>query len=426
MPLLLPSVDHPIDARICAPSSKSVTHRALVAAALAEGDSEIIRPLDARDTRATLSGLEVLGIPVSVAAGRWTVRGQCGRIAGGGRLDLEESGTSLRLLTAVAALGTAASRIDGAARLRQRPLSELIATLRTLGARVVHDRLPLEVGGTPLRGGDVRVDGSRSSQFASALMLIGPYLEGGLRIRMEPPAVSLPYVELTRAVMRDFGVETTTLEALTWRIPAGRYRATEFSVDGDHSSASYFMAAPLVVGGCVRVERIDPGSVQADACFPRILERLGARVRSGETWIEIRSDGGVPAFDLSMGHAPDLVPTVAALALFSDGPSVIRDIAHLRLKESDRMRQLAVNLRRLGRPVEIREDRLEIGGPGTDLQAARIETAGDHRIAMAFALVGLRVPGLSVDDADCVTKSNPNFWNDWKSMLIGHAEREAD
>ena len=419
MPRLLPSVDRPLDARITAPSSKSVTHRALVAAALAEGDSEIIRPLDAWDTRVTLSGLKALGIPVSTRAGRWIVRGRGGRIAGGGLLDLEESGTSLRLLAAVAALGTTASRIDGAARLRQRPLSELIATLRTLGARVVHDGLPLEVGGTPFRGGDVRVDGSRSSQFVSALMLIGPCLPGGLRVRMEPSAVSLPYVELTRAVMRDFGVEATPLESLTWRIPAARYRATTFSVDGDHSSASFFMAAPLVVGGCVRLERIDPRSAQADACFPRILEQLGARVRSGETWIEIRSDGSVPAFDLSMKHAPDLVPTVAALGLFSDGPSVIRDIAHLRLKESDRIEQLAVNLRRVGRQVEIHEDCLKIGQPGTELRAARIETAGDHRIAMAFALVGLRVKGLSADDADCVAKSNPGFWNDWQGMLGG-------
>ncbi len=347
------------------------------------------------------------------------VQGRGGRIAGGGRLDLEESGTSLRLLAAVAALGTAASRLDGTARLRDRPIAELVSTLRMLGARVVNDRLPLEVGGTPFRGGDVRVDGSRSSQFASALMLIGPCLEGGLRVRMEPPAVSLPYIELTRAVMRDFGVETTALESLTWQVPAGRYRARTFSVDGDHSSASYFMAAPLLAGGWVRVERIDPGSAQADACFPRILERLGARVLRGETWIEIRSDGGVPAFDLSMEHAPDLVPTVAALGLFSDGPSVIRDIAHLRLKESDRIEQLAVNLRRLGRPVEVHDDRLEIGESVTELRAARIETAGDHRIAMAFALVGLRVPGLSVDDAACVDKSNPGFWTAWQSLLQG-------
>ena len=417
MPRFLPLADRPLHTRITAPPSKSVTHRALVAAALAQGDSEIVQPLDARDTRVTSSALEALGVPVSTHAGRWTVRGRGGRIVGGACLDLEESGTSLRLLTAVAAMGTAASRLDCAARLRQRPLDELISTLRTLGARVVNDRPPLEVGGTAFQGGDVHVDGSRSSQFASALMLIGPCLRGGLKIRMEPPAVSLPYIELTRTVMRDFGVETIELGPLTWEIPAGRYRSRSFTVDGDHSSASYFMAAPLVTGGRVRVERIDPRSAQADAGFPQILEKLGARVRRGETWIEIESDGHVPAFDLSMAHAPDLVPTLAVLGLFSDGPSVIRDIAHLRLKESDRIRQLAVNLRRLGRDVEVGEDFLRIGEPGTELRAARIETAGDHRIAMAFALAGLGVKGMSVDDADCVAKSNPRFWDDWQTML---------
>jgi 3-phosphoshikimate 1-carboxyvinyltransferase len=217
--------------------------------------------------------------------------------------------------------------------------------------------------------------------------------------------------------MYEFGIETTELEPLTWRIPAGRYRARSFSVDGDHSSASYFMAAPLVAGGCVRVERIDPRSVQADAVFPRILEKLGARVRSGETWIEIRSAGRVPAFDLSMAHAPDLVPTLAVLGLFSEGPSVIRDIGHLRLKESDRIEQLAGNLRRLGRGVEISANCLSLGAPGTQVRAARVETAGDHRIAMAFALAGLRVKGLTVDDDGCVAKSNPGFWQDWGAML---------
>lgn len=343
--------------------------------------------------------------------------GRGGCITGRAHLDLGESGTSLRLLTAVAALGAAASRIDGAPRLRERPLDELLTALRTLGAGVQGDHLPIEVGGTPFHGGDIHVDGSRSSQFVSALMLIGPRLPGGLRIRMEPPAVSLPYVELTRAVMQRFGVETTSPEPLAWSIPEGHYRPASFAVDGDHSSASYFMAAPLLTGGSVRLERIDPRSAQADAAFPRILEQLGARVHRGETWIEIRSGGGVPAFDLSMGHIPDLVPTMAVLGLFSDGPSVIRDIAHLRLKESDRMEQLALNLRRLGRPVEIHENRLILGEPAAEPATTQIETAGDHRIAMAFALAALRIKDLSLDDADCVAKSNPGFWADWEAML---------
>ena len=413
----LPSVDRPLDARIPAPRSKSVTHRALIAAALAQGDSEIAYPLDSRDTRATAAGLDALGIPVATRSGCWTVQGCGGRIAGKGRLDLEESGTSLRLLLAVAALGAEPSRLDGAPRLRQRPLSELISTLRECGAHITPDGLPLQVGGTPLHGGRLHVDGSRSSQFASALMLIGPCVQGGFNLRMTPPAVSLPYLELTRVVMRGFGVETIELEPLVWRIPEGRYRARSFEVDGDHSSASYFLAAPLLTGGCVRMEKIDPLSAQADAVFPRILAELGARVRSGDNWIEVRSDRGVPAFDLSMRHAPDLVPTLAVLGMFSEGPSVIRDIGHLRLKESDRMQQLAVNLRRLGREVDVDGEHLRIGAPGSGLRAARIETAGDHRIAMAFALAGLRVAGLTLDDVDCVAKSNPRFWTDWDEMI---------
>jgi 3-phosphoshikimate 1-carboxyvinyltransferase len=391
----------------------------MVAAALADGDSKILLPLDAEDTRATAAGLEALGILVSRAEGCWTIRGRGGHISGGGNLDLRESGTTLRFLTAVAALGVSASRLDGTARLRQRPLDELSATLRSLGAHLDGDRLPLDVGGAPFKGGTVNVDGSRSSQFASALMLIGPCLAGGLRIHLDPPAVSLPYIELTRHVMREFGIETTEPEPRTWQIPEGRYRASSFSVDGDHSSASYFLAAPLVAGGRVRVEGVNPRSAQADAAFPEILERLGASVRRGEDWIEVHSQASLAPFDLSMAHAPDLVPTLAVLGLFTQGPSMIRDVGHLKLKESDRLEQLALNLRRLGGAVESGPNWLSIGPLGTPTTPARIETAGDHRIAMAFALVGLSVAGLTLDDADCVAKSNPRFWTDWEAMLAG-------
>ena len=166
----------------------------------------------------------------------------------------------------------------------------------------------------------------------------------------------------------------------------------------------------------MRVERIDPTSAQADACFPAILERLGARVETGDEWIEIRAGGQIPQFDLSMKQTPDLFPTVAALGLFSRGRSVIRDLAHLRLKESDRVEQMALNLRRMGRTVEVFDDRLEFGGGRAQSYPAPIETAGDHRIAMAFALVGLRVRGLRIDDENCVAKSYPAFWTDWESI----------
>lgn len=413
----LPAAKRPLDACLDAPPSKSVTHRALVAAALADGVSTVARPLDALDTRATVSGLEALGFPVVSEAGDLLVHGRGGRVAGGGRLDLNESGTSLRLLTAVAALGRASSRLDGAVRLQRRPLGPLTRALGSLGARVSGHGLPMTVGGTPFHGGEVSVPGSPSSQFASALMLIGPCLAGGLTLHIEPPAVSLPYIALTAEVMRAFGAEATRVEDLEWRIGMAPYVARTYLVEGDHSSASYFLAAPLIAGGRVRIRNLNSGSRQADACFSQILARLGAVIRTGTDWIEVGGSGELAGFDVSLNHAPDLVPTVAMLGLFASGASVIRDVPHLRSKESDRLHQLAVNLQRLGRVVRVCGDRLEIDASRAEPDPFVVETDGDHRIAMAFALAGLRVPGLAIDDADCVTKSNPGFWTDWNAML---------
>jgi 3-phosphoshikimate 1-carboxyvinyltransferase len=414
---LLPRAKRPLDARVVAPASKSVTHRALVAAALAEGTSTLVRPLDAADTRATVTGLRAIGITVTASGGELQVEGCGGSVPGGGNLDLAESGTSLRFLTAVAAIGTRPSRIDGCARLRERPIRPLVDALAVLGADVSPDRLPLTVGGTLFGGGKVSVAASRSSQFASALMSIGPCLRDGLRVQLLPPVVSRPYLELTAEVMGAFGANVCAVGDSEWQVGTAPYRARSFTVEGDHSSASYFLAAPLIASGCVRVERLNPRSRQADACFAQIIERLGGQVSYGENWIEVNGSGELAPFDVSLAHAPDLVPTLAVLGLFADGPSVIRDVAHLRVKESDRLDQLAFNLRQLGRAAETREDRLLIGGHHAPESEPIIETGGDHRIAMAFALAGLRLSGLRVDNDTCVAKSNPNFWKDWERML---------
>ena len=417
MPRALPAAKRPLDARLRAPGSKSVTHRALVAAALADGRSTISGSLDATDIGVTVSGLSALGVTVEQRPGDVVVEGCGGRLAGGAILDLKESGTSLRLLAAVAALGREPSRLDGTDRLRDRPLAPLCRALRTLGATVTGDELPLTVGGTAFHGGDVRVAGSPSSQFASALMSIGPSLPGGVNLQVEEPAVSLPYVELTASVMRTFGVNVTRTGPLAWSIPESSYVATAYTVEGDHSSSSYFLAAPLIAAGRVRVHNLDPSSDQPDSRLASILERMGAGVERGDDWIEVRGSGQVRAFDVSLAEAPDLVPTVAVLALFADGPSTIRDVPHLRVKESDRLRQLAVNLNRLGRDAEVHDDRIEIREGRSEPRDRTIETAGDHRIAMAFALAGLRIDDLQVDDPACVAKSYPDFWRDWGAML---------
>jgi 3-phosphoshikimate 1-carboxyvinyltransferase len=402
------------------PASKSVTHRALVAAALADGESTIHEPLVAIDTRVTLEGLAALGVRTAEREGQWTVHGCGGVVPGGAEVTLRDSGTSFRFLLALSALSASPSRLDGSARLRQRPVGELAAALGGLGAQVrlaPHgEGLPLVAGGSVPAGGVVSIPSGRSSQFASALLLIGSALPGGLDVMLESPVVSLPYVELTVQVLQRFGVRVERRERLHWRVDAGTYPGRDYRVEGDHSTASYFLAAAALVGGRVRVCGVDPDSRQSDRRMSEILEELGCRIERGTDWIEATGSGIIPAFDLSMSDAPDLVPTLAALALFSDGPCVVRDVAHLRFKESDRLELLAQNLTKLGRESQTVDDRLEVGPPGTTLHGAVIVTASDHRIAMAFAVAGLRMGGITLDDAACVAKSDPGFWQRFESL----------
>ena len=369
----------PLDATLQAVPSKSVTHRALVTAALADGETLLLGPLDADDTQITREGLVALGIDITSEPGRWTVRGRGGRIRGAGAIALGGSGTSMRLLTAVAALGSAPSRLDGAARLRERPLGDLLTALRSLGGEIHADPgtagIPLLAGGGAIRGGRVNLPGRRSSQFASALLLIAPRLPGGIDLRIDPPAVSLPYVELTAAVLSAFDVSVTRLSERHWRVNPGAFSGREYRIEGDHSSASYFLAAAAVCGGRVRLAGLDPCSKQADARLVILLEELGCNVDAACGQLEVRASGEIPVFDIDLSDAPDLVPTVAVLGLFADGPCVIRGVTHLRYKESDRLEMLARNLRALGRDATALEDRLVIGRPPPCLGGGRIATA---------------------------------------------------
>ncbi len=413
----------PLDALVQATPSKSVTHRALVAAALAEGESTLRRPLDASDTRATRDGLNALGLSVRVVGEDWVVQGGAGRVRGGGKLALGESGTTLRFLTAVAALGQAPSRLDGAPRLRERPLAELIGGLARLGAAVRADPssggLPLVAGGAPVPGGSLGLAGARSSQFASALLLIGPHLGRGIDLAVEPPAVSLPYVALTEQVLAAFGAKIERQSEFSWRVAPGGYPGRVYAIEGDHSSASYFLAAAALVGGRVRVRGLSPTSAQPDARLATILGDLGCRVETGSDWVEVEGHGELEPFTLDLSDAPDLAPTMAVLALIAKGPCVLQSIAHLRHKESDRLEVLARNLRMLGRHADALADRLIVSGPPPCLGGGRVATAGDHRIAMAFAVLGLRLSGIEIEEPAVVGKSNPAFWEQLGALERG-------
>jgi 3-phosphoshikimate 1-carboxyvinyltransferase len=408
-----------LDALVRAVPSKSVTHRALVAAALARGTSRVRLPLDADDTRRTRDALCALGIEVRVEGGDWVVVGASGRIPGGGRAFLGDSGTTLRFLTAVAALGARESRLDGSERLRERPIAELGRALRTIGGRIValgaHGGLPLVAGGSAPHGGSVDVEADRSSQFASALLLIAPVLSDGLDLRLLPPAVSTPYVELTLAVLEAFGARIRRPEPFRFVVEPGGLSGRVYRVEGDHSSASYFLAAAALCGGRVCVTGLDPRSRQADAAFAGMLESIGCRVRAEAESVEVAASGRIPGFEIDAGDCPDVVPTLAALAAHAEGPCVIRGVPHLKWKESDRLEVLAENLCRLGRPAVADGSSLRVDTSQGDLRPATIRTASDHRIAMAFAVAGLRSP-LSIDDPACVAKSYPAFWDDFGTL----------
>ena len=410
----------PLRSNFLAVPSKSITHRALVAAALADGESCVLNPLDAADTRVTCYGLEALGLRVSFAADAWRVQGLGGRVPGGNRLALRESGTSLRLLTAVAALGDQPSLLDGSARLRQRPLRDLGQALARLGARIAPadggEGLPLTAGGDRPRGGEVNIPADRTSQFASALLMIGARLAGGLRVTIPTPRVSDRYIDLTAGVLRSFDVPAVRDESGAWSVPESHYAGRSFRVEGDHSSASYLFAAAAVVGGAVRVEGLDPASNQPDARLGSILEQLGCEVIREDSAVEVRGDRTIAPFDLEVGDAPDLVPTLAALALFADGPSTLRRVSHLRLKESDRIQVLVDNLQAFGCDVETLDDRLTIEPRKGHVKGTEVKTASDHRIAMAFAVAGLRLNGVRIDDPGCVAKSNPTFWDQFQAL----------
>ena len=415
-----------LDAVVRAIPSKSVTHRALVAAALARGDSRILHPLDGGDTRATRDGLQALGALVTSGESAWTVSGTDGAVRGGGRVDAAASGTTLRLLLAMASLGPVPTVLAGTSRLAVRPLRPLVDALLAIGARVHHPGTPdciARAGGAPPRGGRARVAGSPSSQFASALLLVGPCLPEGLDLEVLPPVVSSPYVDLTVSTMRRFGARVERTGDRSLRVEATGYLAADLSIEGDHSAAAFFLAAAVVAGGRVRVMGLDPASTQPDARIGRLLMELGCAVTTGADWVEVESGHDPPGFEWDLQEAPDLLPVAAVLALVARGACAVRGVAHVRGKESDRLEVLAEGLVRLGRDAHAEGDRLVVGATRRPpvAPAAPLRTGSDHRIAMCWGVASLRVPGIRVEDPACVAKSHPAFWTELERLRAGRA-----
>ena len=407
----------PLDAEPALPGSKSISNRALVAAALAEGESRLEGLLESEDIAVMRAALAALGAGLAPAGGAaWSVRGTAGRLRAPGRtLDVRASGTAARFLTALATLAPGPVTVDGTPRLRERPVADLADALLRLGARLeVLGRggcPPVRVHGGGLEGGAAPVDARRSSQTVSAILLVAPYARKDVRLELvEGALVSRPYVDLTLQVMRAFGAEVRWPEASALVVRAGRpYRARRFAVEPDASTAAYFFCAAAIAGGRVRVRGLPGDSAQADAGLPAVLERMGCRVLREPGAVEVRGPaGGLAGVDVDMNAMPDAVLALAVTAAFARGPTRIRNVAHLRLKESDRLAALEAELCKLGCRARAGRDELCIE-PGP-LHGAAIETYDDHRMAMAFALAGLRVPGVVIRDPGCVAKSWPNYF----------------
>lgn len=410
----------PVDADVHLPGSKSLTHRALIAAALAEGESAISGALSCEDTRLTARALERMGIGVSWYGEEIRILGKGGRIrppTDGLPLDVGNSGTSLRLLLSVAALGRGAFTFTGSPRMHERPVGELAEPLRAMGAAVhCHGRpgyAPLTLHGGGIRGGSVHVRPKTSSQHLSSLLLAAPYARRNTDIRVSGRCVSRPYVDMTLRVMEAFGVRVERSGSGGFRVPAGApYQAGRYTVEGDASTASYFWAAAAVTRGRVVTRNCFPRrSAQGDMRFLDILERMGCRVLRHPDRVEVIG-GALRGVSVDMGDLPDMVPTLAAVALFARGRTVIRNVEHLRLKECDRLEAMTAELGRLGGRLKARDHGLLIEGAGR-LQGARLDPRNDHRIAMSLAVVGLRVPGVRIQDPGCVGKSFPAFWSLW-------------
>lgn len=408
----------PLSASICPPGSKSITNRALICAALANGPSTLTGALASDDTRVMIDSLKQLGIAVKEADSGTTlwVEGAGGEIpASAADLFIGNSGTSIRFLTAMVALGRGEYRLDGVPRMRERPIGDLVDALVALGTDAKCQSPggcpPVVVNATGMTGGSARVRGDISSQYLSGLLMAAPCADGDIDLAVDGHLVSLPYIAMTLKVMEAFGVTLQTNACLDQFHTPGKqsYKPKQYAIEPDASAASYFWAASAIVGGTVTVSGLSTDSLQGDVGVVDVLEQMGCEVQRGTDSIAV-TGGKLSGVSVNMNHISDMVQTIAAVALFAEGPTKITGVAHNRHKETDRIGALATELRKLGAIVEELEDGLHI--TPRKITAASIETYDDHRMAMSLSLVGLKTPGVEIQNPECTAKTYPQFFDD--------------
>ncbi len=401
------------------PGSKSLTQRALTAAALAYGDSFIGNALISEDTLHLINGLRTLGVQILPADDGFLISGTSGKFINFGKdICLGNNGTALRFLVVLVTLGRGKYVLTGGKRLCDRPVGTLVGALQRMNVDIScrNDCPPVIVNAAGLDGGKILLKNIESSQYVSALLLCAPYTKNGIDLSLQGEIVSSPYIDLTISVMRDFHAEVRNKGPHEFSAEAGKiYKGREYFIEGDASSASYFFAAAAILKKPVRVYGIGKKSRQGDMRLLKILQELGCKINCRDNWIEVACSSlreGDFIFDLN--DMPDMVPTLAVIAAFRKGSTTITNVAHLRIKESNRLKALTTELNRSGIVASETANGLTVRG-GIP-KPAQIETYDDHRIAMSFAVAGLAVPGMEIMDKKCVNKSFPEFWRELKKI----------
>jgi len=405
----------PLNATVRVPGSKSLTNRALLIAALANGTTRLTNALFSDDSKYFAKALQTLGFDVQLdeANHEMTVTGLGGKIpAKKAELFIGNAGTAARFLSAFLTLGNGEYILDGEPRMRERPIGDLIDALNQLGVGVVstNNCPPVEIFAKGLYGGKTRIAGDVSSQFLSALLLVAPCAQSEIEITISTELNSRPYVDMTISIMKDFGVEIKREGYERFTIyPASYSPIDNFPIESDASAASYFFAAPAICGGSVRVQNISRNSVQGDIAFLDILGRIGCSITEGDNFIEVTSAAEIKGLDIDMRDVPDTAQTLAVIAPFASSPTRIRGIASARVKETDRVFSTCSELIRLGVSVDEHEDGMTIH-PVEKMRPAVIQTYNDHRMAMSFALIGLRFGGVTIENPSCVSKTFPDYF----------------
>ncbi|WP_434359784.1 3-phosphoshikimate 1-carboxyvinyltransferase [Parasalinivibrio latis] len=408
-----------VQGEINLPGSKSVSNRALLLAALAKGTTRLTNLLDSDDIRHMLTALRQLGVNYTLSDDKTecVVEGLGGPFPSSDAFELYlgNAGTAMRPLAAALCLGAGEYVLTGEPRMKERPIGHLVDALREAGAEISYlentDYPPLKIKGTGLRGGEVSVDGSISSQFLTALLMTAPLSQNDMVIRIEGELVSKPYIDITLHIMAQFGVEVENRDYQVFNVKGGQeYQAPgDFLVEGDASSASYFLAAAAIKGGEIKVTGIGRKSIQGDVAFADALSAMGAEIEWGDDYV-ISRRGELNAIDMDFNHIPDAAMTIATAALFAKGTTSIRNVYNWRVKETDRLAAMAIELRKVGAEVEEGEDYITITPPAS-LTHAAIDTYNDHRMAMCFSLVALSDTPVTINDPGCTSKTFPDYFD---------------